>query len=301
MAVDQHRNAVPAPGAGPRGARAHRISGADAAAAPVSGAVDRRPGGPADGPGAVATRFLSDAWSVAWVAVILVLLLAATVTIALGLPDAARMAVAIPFALLAPGMAVARLRRLDSRIAELALGVVLSMAISGLVAGALVGIGIWDPARAVMALAVVTIVALELDPRIPSRTLVWRDSWAAARGRVPALARSVRARLGIVAPVGNPSLARAPLAEAPAAGRPSAHPAAPPSNRSAEALPPPPVAVVRRGARPSTDAGRTPRPGAKRQAFGEDPLQSPAVSRHMRSAIDGVIDSLASRKDAGQR
>ena len=51
----------------------------------------------------------------------------------------------------------------------------------------------------------------------------------------------------------------------------------------------------------STDAGRTPRPGAKRQAFGEDPLQSPAVSRHMRSAIDGVIDSLASRKDAGQR
>ncbi len=298
MAVDQQRNALPAPGAAARGARTHRISGAGTGVSPVSTDADHRPGGRVDIPLAVASRFLADAWSVGWVVAILGLVLSAALAVALGLPEPIRLLVTIPFALLAPGMAVARLRRLDSRLAELVLGVVLSVAISGLVAGALIGVGMWDPARAVIVLAVVTVVALELDPRIPSRTLVWRESWVATRGRAPALARSVRTRLGIVAPVGNASLARTPLAQAPVGGRPRADRSGQRSARPAEPLPPPPVAVVRRGPRRSPDAVQPARPGAKRQALGEDPLERPVVSRHMRSAIDGVIDDLAARKNA---
>jgi hypothetical protein len=298
VAVDQHRNALPASGAAAHGARAHRFSGAGTTGTPVSTVADRRGGGRADGPVAVASRFLADAWSVAWVVAILVLVLAATLAVALGLPEAIRLAVTVPFALLAPGMAVARLRHLRSRFAELVLAVMLSLGILGLVAGALFSVDMWDPGRAVMALAVVTIVALELDPRIPARTLVWRESWIAARDRAPALSRSVRARVGIVAPVGNRSLARSPLAEAPVNPRALATPSAQPSTRLAEPLPAPPVAVVRRGPRRSPDNVQPAKPRARRQAFGEDPLENPAVSRHMRSAIDGVIDDLAARKDA---
>lgn len=224
---------------------------------------------------------------------ILSLVLAASLTVALDLPDPARLLTLIPFALLAPGVAVARLARLDSRSAELALGLVLSVGISGLVAGVLLGVGMWDPPRAVVILALGTMVALELDRRIPSRSIVWRDCWNAAHTRAPRLARALRSRLDMVARTGGAPPPAAPRGGDPAGARPLAHP----SPRVAEPLPPPPVAVVRRGPRRAPVAVQRTKQAGKRQTLGDSALETPAISRHLRSTLDGVIDDLAARKD----
>ncbi len=249
MPVDQHRDGSPDPGSGMPVAPVHRF-----------------PGGEAGASRGVASNRVPDAWSTAWILAILLLVLTATIGAALELPEPARMATMVPFALLAPGMAVARLARLDSRVAELALGIVLSVTISGLVASALLGFGMWDPGRAVVILALGTVVALELDPRIPSRVLVWREYWNAFRGRAARLARAKRSM---------------------------PHPSA----RLAEPLPPPPVAIVRRGPRRAPVTAAPAKAGGRRPALGENPFETPAISRHLRSAIDGVIDDLAARKD----
>ena len=246
------------------GAPAHRFLASGPTRAPAHAPLVRGRGGEAGRSRGRASPPALDAWSVAWTLAIVALALAATLTMALNLPDRVRLVTAVPFALLGPGMAFARLRRLGSRVAEVALGLALGVAIASLVAGALLALGLLDPSRVVAALVLATLVALELDPRLPGRRLVWRELWTAARGAI-----------------------------VPADPRPAASPSA----RGVEALPPPPVAVVRRNPHRAPVAVQPAKPKGRRPALGEDPLESPAISRHLRSTIDGVIDDLAARKD----
>jgi hypothetical protein len=247
-------------------------------------------------PGAAAV--LPDAWSRAWVVVILGLVLATAVAVFLDLPAPVRPVATIAFVLLAPGIAIARLLRLESHLAEFTLGFALSVAISGLLTGVMLYLGMWSPTRALVILAVVAIGALALDPNLVPRT-AWRQLWRVGRGRARFLAgmqeppHRERPETGA-----STSLGAVPAPSTPVGGVPPLVPSQPPPSATArDTLPPPPVSIVRRGPRRSPVAVPPPRSGRRRVAFGENPLEASDVSRRLRATIDEVIDDLADRKD----
>jgi hypothetical protein len=222
----------------------------------------------------------------------------------------------VGFVLLGPGIAVVRLLRLESRLAEFTLGVALGVALGGLVTGVLLYLGMWNPARAMIILAAFALVALALDPMLIPR-IAWVQAWGAVRGRARLLAGLPEPATGGSA-VMTPSAASKPSASAgssesagtlarpaappgpraPASPDTATHPAPPSSpDHARESLPPPPIAVVRRGPRKAPVAIRPTRSGGRREAFGEDPLNDADISKRMRTTIDDIIDDLAGRKD----
>ncbi len=286
MPDDQRADATRVPGSDLPVDGAHHVRETGVTAPSVPGHLDAQP---------VASS--ADAWSRAWVVVILVLVLAATIAVFLDLPSPIRPVATIAFVLLGPGIAIARLLRLDSHLAEFTLGFALSVAIAGLVTGTILYLGMWSPTRALVILAVIALAALALDPNLVPRT-AWRQLWHAGRGRARFLAGMAASpeHEGTPQPEsGSPATVPSPVT--PAAG---ASPLAAPALRPAVAgdtLPPPPVAIIRRGPRRAPVAVQPTRSGRRRQALGENPLEESDVSRGLRTTIDEMIDDLAERKD----
>jgi hypothetical protein len=79
-----------------------------------------------------------------------------------GVPSV-RAAVVLPFLLVCPGVAVARLLRLRDRVAELVLGLALSAAIDGGVPGILLYAHAWNVRLAFAIICAVTLVASVTD------------------------------------------------------------------------------------------------------------------------------------------
>lgn len=247
-----------------------------------------------------------SAWLRGWIVVILVMTLAAGIAAALALPLPLRPAVIVPFALLCPGMALIRLVRIPSHLGEVTLGIALSIAIDGLVAGALLYANAWSPAWTFTILVGITLVGLALDPLI-----VPRPAWGSI-GRV--LADRARLLAGVPAPAeGAAGAARARAegqrgpasaaasADQPARRAPETPRTAPPARRGApeddDELPPPPVAVVHR--RPAAAAKPVPptKRRGRRVALGSDPLDNADIRRAHRNPIDQALDDLAKGRE----
>jgi hypothetical protein len=295
---DQPSNATRVPGSGLPGDSAHHDREAGLTGPAMAARLETQPVATTSSPDRAAAVVLPDAWSRAWVVVILGLVLAATVAVFLDLPAPIRPIATIAFVLLGPGIAIARLLRLDSHLAEFTLGLALGIAIGGLLTGVMLYLGLWSPTRAFVILAAVAIGALALDPNLVPRT-AWRQLWRAGRGRARFLAgmqeppHDEGAETGAIGAPGAVPAPATPVGGVP----PLVAPQPPPSATVRDTLPPPPVSIVRRGPRRSPVAVPPPRSGRRRQAFGDDPLDEPDVSRRLRATIDEVIDDLADRKD----
>jgi uncharacterized membrane protein len=77
----------------------------------------------------------------------------------------ARAAVVIPFVLVCPGQGFARLLQLDDKVAELTIGLGLSVAIASAVALGMIYSGLWSPQGGVAALIALTLVANGAEAR----------------------------------------------------------------------------------------------------------------------------------------
>ncbi len=105
----------------------------------------------------------SAVWVEAWLVVILVATLAATVLVLTGSGSPVRPAVILFFALTCPGMSVVRILRLEEPLAELVLAVATSIALAGLVGGFLLYYGIWAPESGLMILVGITVAGIAAD------------------------------------------------------------------------------------------------------------------------------------------
>jgi uncharacterized membrane protein len=76
-----------------------------------------------------------------------------------------RSALVLAFALVCPGMALARLLGVVDPIAELALAVALSFALVAIVPGAMLYAGSWSPKLALLILIAITLIATVIDIR----------------------------------------------------------------------------------------------------------------------------------------
>lgn len=77
--------------------------------------------------------------------------------------------VVLPFLLLCPGLAWVKLLRLESRLAELTLAVALSLVLATAVAAGTLYAGAWSPRLSLAVLLTLTLLAVALDTRRPSR------------------------------------------------------------------------------------------------------------------------------------
>jgi hypothetical protein len=232
-----------------------------------------------------------DAWSRAWVLVIAGLSVGVIAAVFLDLPAPIRPVIVIGFVVLAPGMALARLLGLPSRLAETALGIGLGLSIAGLLGGVFLYLSSWSPTRILAVLLVISIGGLALDPVLIPRH-AWRD-----------LGRAVRTRGRLL--IGGASApleqgAREASMDSPPATMPTDVVALEPQRAGVDSphehRPPPPVAVVRRRFTKPTAV-----PAQRRKAkggIGIDPLADDALSANLRATIDQVIDDLTERKDA---
>jgi uncharacterized membrane protein len=104
-------------------------------------------------------------WSDAWSVIISFSALGAALAVALDWPVPLRPALVIWFIAICPGMAIIRLLRLDSLLAEVTLAIALSLALAGLIASALVYAGLWSPNLVLEVLVVIAVGALVLGLR----------------------------------------------------------------------------------------------------------------------------------------
>jgi hypothetical protein len=99
------------------------------------------------------------------------------------LPSPIRPVVALWFLLVCPGMAFVRLVRTEPGVAGWMLAVALSLAIDGLVAGAMVYTGLWSPRWGLVAVIVVSVVGAALQVVLARRAR--RDRAVDRDGPVP--------------------------------------------------------------------------------------------------------------------
>jgi hypothetical protein len=76
-----------------------------------------------------------------------------------GIPVPVRAVVVVGFALVCPGLAWVRLIHVEDRLAELTLGIALSIAIGTLIASLQAYAGAWSPKGCIVALALVVVAA----------------------------------------------------------------------------------------------------------------------------------------------
>ncbi len=104
-----------------------------------------------------------------WPYLICLLGAASALLVVLGLQVAPRASVVLAFACVCPGMALIRLLRIDNPVPELLLAVVVSLALSAVLATVSIYAGMWDPKITLLALVEVSIVAVLVDLRRPER------------------------------------------------------------------------------------------------------------------------------------
>jgi len=100
-----------------------------------------------------------------WPVVVTALTVAAVLVLLAGAGPALRAPVVLAFALVGPGMALVPLLRLDDPLAELSLGVALSLALDTLVALAMLYAGAWSPEGALLALAAMSLAGVAAQRR----------------------------------------------------------------------------------------------------------------------------------------
>jgi uncharacterized membrane protein len=98
-----------------------------------------------------------------WPYAISILAATSAVLVVLDLPIPPRAILVLAFATVCPGMALIRLLRLDEPLAEFLLAIVVSLALSGVVATATVYAGAWDAQVVLLALVELTLVAVLAD------------------------------------------------------------------------------------------------------------------------------------------
>ena len=108
-------------------------------------------------------------WSRLAVWAILVTTVVAAMSLAVDLPGPVGRVAVVLFALTCPGLALVRLLRLEYPLAELSLGVAISVALAGLVGGVLLYTGMWSPPAGLAILVAVTVIALAADRLAPAR------------------------------------------------------------------------------------------------------------------------------------
>jgi hypothetical protein len=94
---------------------------------------------------------------VAWPAILVLSAGAAGLVVGAGVPPALGTPFVLWFILVCPGMALVRLLRLGDPVAELGIGIALSVALATLVSGALLYAGAWSPRATLAILAAVTV------------------------------------------------------------------------------------------------------------------------------------------------
>lgn len=105
----------------------------------------------------------SNGWSNAWLGVMLIAAVAATLLVANDSTSPVRPVVTLFFALTCPGMALIRLLRLEDPLAELVLAVATSIAVAGLLGGFLLYYGLWAPEAGLFILVVITLTAVAAE------------------------------------------------------------------------------------------------------------------------------------------
>ena len=99
----------------------------------------------------------------AWRRIVLISTIAVILATALGLPEGVRGPLTVGYLVFCPGMAVVLLLRLNDAIAEVMLALALSLAITGIIPGVFLYLGVWSPASSLAVLVILTWVALGVD------------------------------------------------------------------------------------------------------------------------------------------
>jgi hypothetical protein len=94
-----------------------------------------------------------------WPALTTLLALAVGIVAFADVASALRPGVVLAFLLVAPGMSLIRLLRMEDGLAELTLAVALSIALAGIVPGTMLYAGTWSPKRALVVLMGITLLA----------------------------------------------------------------------------------------------------------------------------------------------
>lgn len=111
-------------------------------------------------------------WDAAWPPLILTGAILALAVAILGIEGPIRAVATLAFAVVCPGMAIVRLLKLDDRVAELALGLSVSIALAGIVGGLLLYYGLWAPEGGIGVLVAITLGALVAGRLLPEGGLV---------------------------------------------------------------------------------------------------------------------------------
>lgn len=109
-----------------------------------------------------------------WPAAVIGVALATAIAVYGELGATVQLPLVLLFLLLAPGMAIARLLRLNDALTELLIAVALSLALDTLVSLALLFAGVPSPDVALAGLLGITVVATLLDPGVGARALLRR-------------------------------------------------------------------------------------------------------------------------------
>jgi hypothetical protein len=103
-----------------------------------------------------------------------------------------RLAVALWFFFVCPGMALVRLLGVNDHVTEWTLAVALSIALDAIVAGALLYAGMWSPTASLIALIGISVIgaAFQIGGALRSRRLGRRSAMSAADAAEPGFSRS---------------------------------------------------------------------------------------------------------------